>query len=207
MALSGPAQGGSYLVKLCAREADCSPEELKQGVDSILLAIDNSVSGYNPSSLLSRFNAGEDVRPDAVFRELYLRSRELWEMSGGAVDVAAGPLFDIWGFGFREGTLPSDSLVSAVSARCGMELLPADVDSLFACRPKGTVLNFNCIAQGYSSDCIAGYLRSRGVRDFLVDVGGEIVCEGVNPGGENWAVGIDRPGDGDVTPGRDREGG
>lgn len=170
VALSGPAQGGSYLVKLCAREADCSPEELKQGVDSILLAIDNSVSGYNPSSLLSRFNAGEDVRPDAVFRELYLRSRELWEMSGGAVDVAAGPLFDIWGFGFREGTLPSDSLVSAVSARCGMELLPADVDSLFACRPKGTVLNFNCIAQGYSSDCIAGYLRSRGVRDFLVDV-------------------------------------
>ena len=68
VALSGPAQGGSYLVKLCAREADCSPEELKQGVDSILLVIDNSVSGYNPSSLLSRFNAGEDVRPDAVFR-------------------------------------------------------------------------------------------------------------------------------------------
>ena len=206
VALSGPAQGGSYLVKLCAREADCSPEELKQGVDSILLAIDNSVSGYNPSSLLSRFNAGEDVRPDAVFRELYLRSRELWGVSGGAVDVAAGPLFDIWGFGFREGTLPSDSLVSAVSARCGMELLPADVDSLFACRPKGTVLNFNCIAQGYSSDCIAGYLRSRGVRDFLVDVGGEIVCEGVNPGGENWAVGIDRPVDGNFTPGRDLEG-
>lgn len=204
--LSGPAQGGSYLVKLCARDASCTPGELKQGVDSILLAIDNSVSGYNPSSILSRFNAGEKVEPDSVFRDLYLRSRDLWERSGGTVDVAAGPLFDIWGFGFRDGSLPSDSLVQAVSARCGMALLPSGIDSLVSCRPEGTVLNFNCIAQGYSSDCIAGYLRARGVRDFLVDVGGEIVCQGLNPKGENWAVGIDRPVDGNLFPGNDMEG-
>ena len=66
-------------------------------------------------------------------------------------------------------------------------------------------LNFNAIAQGYTSDRIADYLHSIGVRDMLVDIG-EIYCEGVNQKGNPWSIGIDRPIDGNMTPGADLDG-
>lgn len=199
--LEGAAQGGAYQVKLRAAGASCSVEELRQGIDSILFAVDRSVSGYNPESLLSRFNAGERIVPDGIFSELYRLSREYWLLTDGAVDVAAGPLFDIWGFGFKNESMPSREAVDSVAARCGMALLPADLDSLIRFRPEGTVLNFNCIAQGYSSDLVAEWLASKGVEDMLVNVGGEICSRGVNPSGKAWAVGIDRPVDGNYSPG------
>ena len=74
----------------------------------MLLAIDNSVSGYNRSSLLSRFNSGETIAPDLIFRELYDVSYRFYEFTGGAFDVAAGPLFDAWGFGFKGNGFPDD---------------------------------------------------------------------------------------------------
>ena len=218
--ISGHAQGGVYAVKVNLRGVRTPPEEIRDSVEAILTRIDTTLSGYNQGSLLSRFNAGEVIRPNGLFLDMYREAYGWYERSGGVLDFAAGPLFDAWGFGFKSGEMPSDEAVAAIGASCGMRLLkPAmtpRADGLLSAadlRLDGTdapvVLNYNAIAQGYSCDLVAAYLYSIGAKDMLVDIG-EIWCDGCNPSGRPWNVGVDRPfdrpTDGTDEPGADLNG-
>lgn len=210
--VTGFAQGGTYAVKFNLEGVTTPPEEIRDSIDAILSDIDNSLSGYNKNSILSRFNAGETVRPDAVFIDMYDRACEVYAETDGVVDAASAPLFDIWGFGFANQSFPSDEEVAAVRQSCGMSrmkmsmgealredgsLSPADLMIAAGPLPK---LNYNAIAQGYSCDAVAAYLYSIGVTDMMVDIG-EIFCDGLNPSGRQWTLGIDRPADGNNDPG------
>jgi len=186
LVVSGYAQGGVYTVKYNAKDVKTKYSVVCDSIDAILTGIDNSVSGYNKSSILSRRNAGEDIPTDNYYDELCRLSDEFYRFSDGAFDVAAGPLFDVWGFGFTSDSLPSPEVIQAAKAQAAL-------------RKK---LNFNAIAQGYTCDVVARYLYSIGVKDMLVDIG-EIFCDGVNPSGEGWTIGIDNPFDGNDTPGAD----
>ena len=201
--ITGYAQGGTYSVKFNMKGVKVPEAEIRTSIDSILTLIDTTLSGYNKGSQLSRFNAGVPVEPNGLFKDVYALSRKFYDETGGALDVASGPLFDIWGFGFTSESMPSQKTIDSVRAVCGMDKLGDDMSPLVeGVTPK---LNFNAIAQGYTSDRIAGYLHSIGVRDMLVDVG-EIYCEGLNPKGKGWSIGIDRPIDGNMTPGADLDG-
>lgn len=218
--IRGYAQGGVYSVKINTEGVGLFPEEIRFSIDSILTLIDTTLSGYNKGSLLSRFNRGEAITPNGLFLDMYEEARRWYDLSEGAVDCAAGPVFDIWGFGFTADSLPPVRLVEETLASCGMERLSPSLRPLPG--PDGTlspssllrpeaasgalpVLNYNAIAQGLSCDMVASWLYSIGVKDMLVDIG-EIFCDGLNPSGEGWTVGIDRPSDGNNTPGADLEG-
>ena len=218
--ISGHAQGGVYTVKLNLKGVRVAPEEVRDSVEAILERIDTTLSGYNKGSLLSRFNAGETVRPNGLFLDMYRTAYQWYLRSGGVLDFAAGPLFDAWGFGFKSGEMPSGEEVAAIRASCGMGLLKPELtprpDGLLSARDvqvdgsdAPVVLNYNAIAQGYSCDLVAGYLYSIGVKDMLVDIG-EIWCDGVNPAGRAWNVGVDRPydrpSDGSDKPGGELDG-
>ncbi len=207
--ITGFAQGGTYTVKLNLNGRDgmvkVAPEVIRDSVDAILKNIDASISGYNKNSLLSRFNAGETVDADEIFMDIYHLSYGIYRETGGIVDVASAPLFDIWGFGFKSGSMPSDEEVAEARASSGMARLHEDM-SMFNGRglraadllKEGGVppkLNYNAVAQGYSCDLVARYLYSIGVKDMMVDIG-EIFCDGLNPNGRPWSLGIDRPVDG-----------
>ena len=183
---NGYAQGGTYTVKADLRGVRTPPKEIAQTIDSLLNGIDFSLSGYNKNSLLTRFNAGEPIEPDRYFTEVRALSERYKSETGGAFDVAAAPLFDIWGFGFTADSLPDPARITA---------------ALEACREE-KVLNFNAIAQGYTCDVVADYLHTIGVHNMLVDIG-EIFCEGVNPSGKGWTIGVDNPSDDNTTPGSD----
>ena len=220
--ITGFAQGGTYAVKLNLNGHDgiiqTDPETIKDSVDSILRSIDRSLSGYNRNSLLSRFNRGEEIVPDSLFLDIYRYAYEIYDMTGGIVDVASAPLFDLWGFGFTSDTLPSHDEIEKVRKASGMMRLVRDMSS---CRgddgilcPSDLVaaddetlprLNYNAIAQGYSCDVVARYLYSIGVKDMMVDIG-EIFCDGKNPSGRPWTLGIDRPVDGNNDPGAQIQG-
>ena len=187
IAVNGYAQGGTYTVKLNVRGVKTPPAVIQASIDSILLVIDNTLSGYNRNSVLSRYNAGEDVTLPPMFREILDMSQALKEETEGAFDVGAAPLFDVWGFGFTRDSLPEPERV-----REAMEA-------------NGTKLNFNAIAQGYSCDLVADYLHGIGVKDMLVDIG-EIYCEGLNPSGQGWTIGIDSPFYGNNAPGETLQG-
>lgn len=230
IAVTGYAQGGVYSVKLSldghGGRVSLSPEEIRSGIDSVLLAVNNSLSGYDKSSLLSRFNAGESIVPDGIFSDIYRISGRYYDETGGCFDVSAAPLFDIWGFGFTSDSLPSPQKVQSVMEGVGMDRLPDTLVLDSAGRTSASLLlgpgtsgedavtrgmalpmlNFNAIAQGYSCDLVASYLHSIGVDQMLVDVGGEIYCEGLNPSGQSWSIGLDRPVDGNNVPGRDLQG-
>ncbi len=186
---TGYAQGGTYTVKADLSGVDVPEKEIAAHIDALLDSIDFSLSGYNKSSLLTRFNAGEEIVPDRFFREVRALSEKYRAQTGGAFDCASAPLFDIWGFGFTSDSLPDPARVQA---------------ALLACKEE-KVLNFNAIAQGYTCDVVAGYLHSLGVHDMLVDIG-EIYCEGLNPAGKGWTIGVDNPVDGNDTPGQDLRG-
>ena len=214
--ITGYAQGGTYAVKFNMKGTDgtvkVSPEEIRDSIESVLRNIDSSLSGYNRNSLLSRFNNGEDIVPDSLFMDIYNKSRAFYEETDGCIDVASAPLFDLWGFGFTSDELPSESEVEAVLAGSGSGRLADDIRN--ACDDEGKVsgrrlvlegnalpkLNYNAVAQGYSCDLVADYLYSIGVKDMMVDIG-EIFCDGRNPSGKPWTLGIDRPEDGNNEPG------
>ncbi len=241
--ITGYAQGADYMVKLrldgIDPQAAKNPELLKTGIDSILVSIDNSLSGYNGNSLLTRFNAGETIVPDHIFTEMYELSRQFHDLTEGAFDVAAGPIFDAWGFGFKDGDIPTDNDIAGILAHCGMGRLRSDINEAIAedgslnpadlltgpkttnnsktAPTKNTIqpgnitglpqLNFNAIAQGYSCDLVASWLRDKGVTDMLIMLGGgEIYCEGLNPSGKPWTIGVDKPIDGNNVSGAELEG-
>ena len=188
--ITGHAQGGTYAVKLNLNGKDgmvqTRPEEIRDSIDAILQKIDNTLSGYNRNSLLSRLNAGETVEWNDMMKDIFAHAAQIHVETKGAVDVAAGPLFDLWGFGFKSGDFPSDEEVRKTKETSNLEY--------YILHEEG-ILNFNAIAQGYSCDLVAEYLYSLGVKDMMVDIG-EIFCDGRNPSGLPWSLGIDKPVDG-----------
>ena len=213
--ITGFAQGGTYTVKFNPEGIQSTPEQVRDSIDALLSRIDNSLSGYNKKSLLSSFNSGETIFPDEMFMDIYSLSYDVFEQTEGAVDVASAPLFDIWGFGFANDSLPSAERVAEVMQSCGMARLKKDMllsedgslepSSLLLKSGALPQLNYNAIAQGYSCDVVASYLYSVGVKDMLVDIG-EIFCDGVNPSGKPWTLAIDRPADGNNEPGAQIQG-
>lgn len=192
--ITGYAQGGTYSIK-CSIPAGASmswPQQAKDSIDAILSDIDFAVSGYNKASLLSRQNSGELIPDDGSRRYRILCALtdycdSLFLETDGALDTRAAALFDVWGFGFKSGEMPSaDEVTTAAADRSRM--------------------NFNAVAQGYSADMVAAFLRSEGVEDMLVDIGGEIFCCGINPNGKGWTIGIDAPVDGNMAPGENLSG-
>lgn len=185
----GYAQGGTYSIKANLKDARLSKDEIGSGIRSLLDSIDCSLSGYNGNSILSRFNAGEAVTPDRFFIECLNLSDKYSQLSQGAFDVWSAPLYDAWGFGFSTDSLPD----------------PQKIQEAIELSRGHKKMNFNAIAQGYSCDVIASYLRGLGVKDMLVNIG-EIYCCGLNPKGKPWTVGVDRPVDGNNEPGKDIQG-
>jgi thiamine biosynthesis lipoprotein len=213
--IEGFAQGGVYSVTMNLEGVSVDQQEICDSISSILETIDKTLSGYNKNSLLSRFNAGEDIVPNELFVDSYEIGRQIYIETGGVVDVAGAPLYDLWGFGFKSGQMPSDEQVDSVRRNSG---LGRCVSSLRG--HEGTLnsamllqleagaypqLNYNAIAQGYSCDLVARYLYSIGIKDMMVNIG-EIYCDGVNPSGKSWTIGIDRPVDGNNELGAQLQG-
>jgi thiamine biosynthesis lipoprotein len=215
--IEGYAQGGTYSVIFDTERVDKSPVEIPDAVESILRKIDFTLSGYNKNSVLSRFNAGETIMVDEMFAEIYSMGRDVWEETGGAVDVSFSPLYDLWGFGFKNGNLPTAQQVDSVRSFCGMGFCRESIEDMIGVEMASASLyleshgsaspqlNYNAIAQGYSCDLVARYLYSIGVKDMMVNIG-EIFCDGKNPSGVAWTIGIDRPEDGNNELGAQLQG-
>jgi len=200
----GFAQGGTYHVT-CAVPGRVTEASVRAKVDSVLLEIDRSLSGYNKGSLLSQFNAGDDPCLNDLFVACFSRSKEIWAETDGAFDPSAAPLFDLWGFGFQNKGTVTQQAIDSILQFVGMDLLTFETreDGIHLVKADPRVrLNFNAIAQGFSCDVVAALLESLGSTDYLVDIGREIRCKGHNPAGSLWRVGLDRPFDGNEEEGQ-----
>lgn len=210
--IDGTTQGTTFHIVFQPQvSSDSSFAAVRDSVNAILERIDFSVSGYNKESVLTAFNEEGNPHVDKIFLDNFLASVRMTEESLGMFDASAAPLFDLWGFGFRTGTEVTQAMIDSVLQFVGMDHF--HVDSLKAEDGSDSILiqrddprcrlNFNAIAQGYTSDLIAAKFSEMGMENFLVEVGGEVYARGVNPKGKFWNVGIDRPVDGNNSPGKD----
>lgn len=191
--IRGEAQGTTYGITYIAHK----PIE-KMAVDSILKVIDLSMSTYIDNSLITKINKGEHLPIDPHFEKVLSASMDIYSESEGIFDPSIGQLINAWGFGKKENhTPPTQKQIDSLLALTGMDKVHV------ATTPKGTFvekdnpniqLNFNAIAQGYTSDVIADYFLSKQITNFIVEVGGEIVIHGRNTlKGKSWTIGIDNP--------------
>ena len=193
--IEGFAQGSTYHV-VCAPVGGLDRTRLQGRIDSLLREIDGTFSGYNKGSLLSRLNAGEDPPLNTLFIDCFTLSKAIWAESGGAFDPSAAPLFDLWGFGFSNKGVITQAAIDSIRQFVGMDLVTLETreDGIHLVRADPRIkLNFNAIAQGFSADVVAALLDSLGCGDYLVDIGREIRCNGVNAAGGPWRIGLDRP--------------
>jgi len=196
--ISGPIQGTSYSI-ICERHRGMKDERVESGVRRILRDIDYSLSIYNDSSVISGINRNENVEVGKYFREVFDISQEMSELTDGAFDITVGPLVRAWGFGpdgKREfGSDKLDSLLNLV----GYYKVRIENNRLIKDSP-GIMLDVNAIAQGYTADVIGRFFDSLGVKNYLVEIGGEVKVKGTK-NGKPWRIGIDRPFDNNLTPG------
>lgn len=157
-----------------------------------------SMSIFDSTSLLSRINRNRTDSADRHIEANLRLAAVVSRMSGGRYDVTVKPLVEAWGFAGKERAQhPNlDSLLKFV----GYDKLRIEAGRVVKADPR-MQLDFNSIAKGYTVDLLADTLESMGAANYLVDIGGEVRCRGVNPSGEGWRIGVETPFDGNMTDG------
>lgn len=177
--------------------------DYQEEIDSLLMEFDRSLSIYLPGSVISRINNNEkDVKVDSLFRVVFYKAKEVNELSDGAFDITVGPLVNAWGFGPELREQIDSTLIDSLIQFVGMDNVRIEEDMVIKSEP-GVKLDVNAIAQGYSVDIIAGFLSSKGIKNYLVEIGGEIRAAGRKKKGTAWKVGVDKPYDNNYIPGQD----
>lgn len=174
-------------------------EELEDSIHAAFTAFDNSLSLFNPHSILSAINDNRDTVTNAYFETMWAEAERVHALSGGAFDITVAPLVNYWGFGrkdknlslslpSREGNKDIDSLLVFV----GFEKVTLVDHKVVKTDPR-VQIDGGAVAKGQACDMIAEVLRKNGCTNYLVDIGGEVVAHGVNDKGNPWHIGITKP--------------
>ncbi len=193
--ISGEAQGTTYTVKFL------NPDSVfiaKVQIDSILKAIDQSLSSWVDFSTISKFNRTDSIRiDDPHFLYVFFRGREISQQTDGAFHPMVMPLVRAWGFGPEGGQVKEginlDSIRSLVSYDFTVEPTDSTEKSWNFVKMPGIQMDVNSYAQGYAVDVVADFLESKTIQNYMVEIGGELRTKGVNQNDAFWRVGIDRP--------------
>lgn len=198
--VDGFAQGSTYHVVY----HDPQGRNLQSNIEELLEDIDNCLSLYNPSSLLTRINLNDtSAMPDRWIMDCFEFSRQISDDTDGAFDITLRPLLAAYRIGTEETPrMLSQAEIDSIRPFIGYKKVRIEDGKLIKEDPR-IALTFDAIAQGYSADLMARMFDTLGIRDYMVEIGGEIYCKGKNPNGEEWRVGIDRPVDGNMVPGED----
>lgn len=192
--IEGEAQGSTYHIKYIA-ERD---ENLKPAIDSILEVIDRSMSTYRPDSAISKINQGDTtVVVDEHFRKVFEASQQIWQESEGLFDPTVGVLVNAWGFGkqkISEADLPTDKKIDSLRKYVGFDKVALTGKNLIKKRYTEILFDFNAIAQGYTSDVVANYLSAREIKNYIVEIAGEMYLKGKNTvEDKSWTIGVENP--------------
>jgi thiamine biosynthesis lipoprotein len=173
---------------------------LQTEIDSVLDRFNMSLSAYNPNSIISKVNQNIDVELDDYFLNVFSKAKYFYEITDGTFDISASPLFSAWGFGFGNKEKITPELIDSLKQFTGMEKINV-VDGEIIKSDIRVNINANALAKGYAVDVVADFLLSQQIKNFLIEIGGEIVVRGKNKNNEKWKIGIDKPYDGNFNTG------
>jgi len=167
--------------------------DYKSSVDSLLLIWNKSLSTYIPDSEISKFNKGNSFRFESpYFYPVLVKSREVFQATNGAFDPTVMPLVNAWGFGPEDNEMPDSAQVAELKKLVDFNKIIFDSVEVKKEIP-GMSIDFSAIAKGYGVDEVGKLLEQKGIENFLVDIGGEITCKGLNDRGTPWTTGIEDP--------------
>lgn len=167
---------------------------LDKEITQILKDFNQSLSTYIPSSEISRFNKGMTLKYESqFFLPVLEESKSVYEITDGSFDPTIQPLVKAWGFGPGKTPTIKDEEVDSIKSFVNFgEYISFNNDEVLKSK-EGVELDFSAIAKGYAVDVVAELLRERNIHDFMVEIGGEVVCEGHNEKDAAWKIGIDNP--------------
>lgn len=169
-----------------------SDSNLKTGIEAELSKVDCSLSPFNKQSIISRVNRNEDVTVDKMFADVFSMARGISEETGGAFDITVAPLVNAWGFGFKHDVEPTPQVIDSLRQLTGYSKVTLEGNKVKKADSRIT-LDCSAIAKGYACDVVAAYLRNKGVDNFMVEIGGEIVTRGINEKRLPWKIGVTKP--------------
>ena len=171
------------------------PDNLQDEIEAELKKIDETFSMFNEQSLVSRLNRGDKpVMLTPMFLEVYNLAASVSEDTEGAFDITVGPLVNAWGFGFKTEQMPTRRQVDSLRQFIGMKQLSLDSEGMMLTkRDRRVTLDFSAIAKGYGSDVVARMLKKKGVENLMVEIGGEVVTQGISPNRMPWRIGVTKP--------------
>ena len=167
--------------------------DLKPEIEHTMALVDSALSMFNPESTISAVNSSESIQlTDTMFLKVYRRAMEISDWTGGAFDITVAPAVNAWGFGFKHAENIRQATIDSLKEIIGYKKIH-EQDGLITKDDPRIMLDCSAIAKGFGSDMVADMFRSKGINDFMVEIGGEIVVSGHNPKGKLWNIGISKP--------------
>ncbi len=166
---------------------------IQQEIDKRLAMVDASLSPFNKRSIITAVNQNRDVRVDSMFRYVFNLAHEVSGNTNGAFDITVAPLVNAWGFGFEKKDSVNSDQIRSLLQSVGYRKVSLSQSGRVMKQNPDTKLDCSAIAKGYGCDVVAGLFDELGIKNYLIEIGGEIVAKGENAKQQKWSIGINRP--------------
>ncbi len=167
-------------------------DDLQNEIKAAMMEVDNSLSPYNPNSIITRINHNEDTLLNEHFLHVFNLAQQISAETEGAFDITVAPLVNAWGFGFKHSIDIDPNVIDSLRQFVGYQKIKLE-DGKIVKEDARTMLDCSAIAKGYGVDRVARLLDQKGVQHYMVDIGGEVVLKGKNPRMKTWRIGINKP--------------
>lgn len=167
-------------------------DDLKADIEARLKEVDYALSMFNEESIISRVNNNQPVELNKMFLNVFQLAMQISRDTDGAFDITVAPLVNAWGFGFKQGTMPDQHTIDSLRTIIGYKKISYDGQRIVKQDPR-IMLDCSAIAKGYGTDMVAQLLNEKGIKNYLVEIGGEIVTSGISEKRLPWKIGVTKP--------------
>lgn len=182
----GPVFGTFYTINYQ------SDKDYHEEIKAALQDVDDALSMFNEQSIISHINRGDDGEANDMFMEVFNKAMEVSKETDGAFDITVAPLVNAWGFGFKNGEMPTRQQVDSIRQFIGWKKVTAEGKTIKK-TDRRVMLDCSAIAKGYGVDVVARLLKDKGITNFMVEIGGEIITKGISPKRVPWKIGVIKP--------------
>ena len=176
--------------------------DLQQELVAKMQEVDAALSMFNEKSIISRVNRNQPVELNDMFLDVFKQAGQISQDTQGAFDITVAPLVNVWGFGFKHGQLPDKATIDSLMTVIGYQKISCQGRRIVKQDPR-IMLDCSAIAKGYGADAVAHLLDERGIKNYLVEIGGEVVTRGVSEKRVPWRIGVTKPTDDNTQNGNE----
>lgn len=176
-------------------------DDLQKDIEAELQKVDSALSMFNQQSVLSLINRNERLTVDnQMFIDVFKLAQQISAETSGAFDITVAPLVNLWGFGFKSGTMPTQEKVDSLRQLIGYQKVSLETKNTGGneqlCIKKADpriMLDCSAIAKGYGVDVVARLLSSKSIDNYMVEIGGEVITKGISERRVPWVIGVNKP--------------